>query len=525
MRKILLSCFVVATLCGNAAFSLQRYVTSTGNDTGNNCSVITNPCLTLQHAIDESVDFDTISISAGFYPVTGLVTVNKTLSILGEQAGIDARSRSGSETIISNSQGMAVSANNVVLDGLVIQDSSNGAYTGFGVWLNPNVDGTIIINNIFQNNIAGLGLANAGASPAIIQQNVFIDNNLAGGASGSGIYTDQYVGGAVANVVISENLFENNQNAAIGLSNTDTSNPSASIVISNNEITNCGRGIYLFSTIDSAIIDNNITNLTVPSDGGLSTAIGIYGGVSNLEILRNNLQNGAQYGVRFNDFIGASPNRGITVHQNNLVGFAGAALHAEEAPLDVDGYATCNWWGDATGPYNDVLNPSGSGSSATGAVLYGDFSPWLSSPGPSGPCGNSPPTVNKTFSPNTVQIGKASTLKIVLGNPNNATANLTAPLIDNLPLGLFVSSFTNNTCGGTVIALPGSSSVILLHGSIPAEGFCKVIVKVKTWSVGNYVNTIPVGGLVTTKGNNVVGTTDTLTAVCNNCTMEEADQE
>lgn len=519
MRKLLLGSFVVAMLCGHASFALQRYVSSNGNDLKNNCSVLTNPCRTLQHAVDQSNNNDGINMTPGVYTVDGLVLINKSVTILGAQAGIDARTRGGPETVLSFSQGLAVSANNVVLDGLVIQDSRNENYSGFGVWLNPNVDGTVVINTIFQNNIVGLGLANAGVTQSVIQQNVFRNNNQPGPASGSGIYTDQFVGGRVANVLISDNLFDNNENAGIGISTTDTLNPNSNIEISNNTITNCGRGIYVYSTINSIVVDNQIINTTVPTDGGYSIAIGVYGGVSDLEIMRNNLQTGAGYGVRLYDFIGDSPNSNINVHQNNLMGFSTSALAVHETPQGTANFATCNWWGDASGPAHNALNPSGTGDKIEGGVVLDNFNPWLVAPGPNGPCGISPPTITTTFSPNTIQIGKTSNLRIVLGNPNTDSANMTAPLVDNLPPGLFVSSFTSNSCGGSVIALPGSSSIILLNGSIPAEGFCRVMVKVKTWTIGTYINTISVDGLMTDKGSNVSPTSDTLKAICANCTV------
>ena len=39
--------------------------------------------------------------------------------------------------------------------------------------------------------------------------------------------------------------------------------------------------------------------------------------------------------------------------------------------------ADSNWWGDATGPYHPIANPSGLGDSVSD---YVDFDPWLSWP-------------------------------------------------------------------------------------------------------------------------------------------------
>ena len=61
----------------------------------------------------------------------------------------------------------------------------------------PATSGAHVINNIIQNNIAGIGLANNPAgNQALIQCNLFRNNTQPGAASGHGIYSDQFVAGA-----------------------------------------------------------------------------------------------------------------------------------------------------------------------------------------------------------------------------------------------------------------------------------------------------------------------------------------
>ena len=158
-------------------------------------------------------------------------------------------------------------------------------------------------------------LANAGEVPAIIEYNLFQNNDEPGPSSGIGIYTDQHIGGVVSNVLIDANLFHNNSNAGIALNNTDTANPNSEIFISHNQIINVGRGIYLVGTINSLISNNAITNMSSPADGGESAALGIYGGVRRLMITRNSLESGVQYGVVFNDTINTE-NYNIEIHNN-----------------------------------------------------------------------------------------------------------------------------------------------------------------------------------------------------------------
>ena len=59
------------------------------------------------------------------------------------------------------------------------------------------------------------------------------------------------------------------------------------------------------------------------------------------------------------------------VHFNNIVGNSGGGV-VNDGIETLD--ATHNWWGDASGPYHESLNPGGSGEEVSDNV---DFEPWL----------------------------------------------------------------------------------------------------------------------------------------------------
>jgi len=115
------------------------------------------------------------------------------------------------------------------------------------------------------------------------------------------------------------------------------------------------------------------------------------------------------------------------------------------------------------------------------------------------------------FSPSTIGVGGVSTLTITFTNTNSAAATLTAPFTDNLPGGLVIAGTPNltTTCGGVPTAIPGGSAVTLPTGTIPGgsvaiPGFCTLTVNVTAPIAGNFLNTVPVGALQTTGGNNTV---------------------
>jgi len=111
-----------------------------------------------------------------------------------------------------------------------------------------------------------------------------------------------------------------------------------------------------------------------------------------------------------------------------------------------------------------------------------------------------PAEINKQFTPIVISSGGVSVLRITIFNPN--TFPLTnASFVDNLlrvQPGLFISTPAGvvNTCGGSVTAPTGGTTITLVGGGVPAQtgstpGECFIEINISSTTPGNLINTIP----------------------------------
>ena len=337
----------------------------------------------IQAAVNAAPANGVVKVTAGTYDE--LVTINKPLTLLGSQSGVDARSpvRGRNETVVdglfyspgNRSSAFDVTANDVTLDGFTVQDQTNGNNFGAGIVLAPSIAGTHVLDNIVQNNVVGLYLSNNSATdPAVIRHNVFANNNNPGNNNGRGIYTDGGVsGGLLTNVLINANTFvgnvgdgtSGNPESAVGLE-AQTAGKQFNITITNNIMTGNGKGLLVHDASGVTFAGNLITG----SKDTTSAAVRIEGDVSNMTITGNTVLGGSGAAIRITDrFVGPSSN--ISVSYNNFAGNTTGGVI-----VDAGGYvgtlnAQLNYWGSATGP-------SAAGTSRGQLVSTGvDFSNYL----------------------------------------------------------------------------------------------------------------------------------------------------
>jgi hypothetical protein len=390
LKKLaVISALAVALVLGLMVFSSNKVFASStltvGNATSGSCI---HTFTTIQSAVTAASPGDTIQVCPGTY--NELVVVDKTLTILGAQAGVDARTRSvplTSESVVSNGDGdFQIEADKVVIDGFTIQGVTNdpnvvGHGLVAGIWMNPGEfapdhGGAKIRNNIIQNNIIGIELDNDGTFQAKVERNLIQNNNASGPDGGTGIDTNF----RLINAVIDSNKIAGNINSGI---NNIFASGSTTLTVSNNEFAANRRAIGWGSVSTSSITNNNIHN----SNDAATADIRIFGGVSGLSITCNNLANGAGRAIRINDAgFGGGPNSSITINNNNISGYP---IGLEE---NLGGYtggfnsldATNDWWGSSTGP-TIASNPGGTGEpiiDEDGVVKYSPFLTTFSSCAP-----------------------------------------------------------------------------------------------------------------------------------------------
>ncbi|WP_024538412.1 IPTL-CTERM sorting domain-containing protein [Comamonas badia] len=110
------------------------------------------------------------------------------------------------------------------------------------------------------------------------------------------------------------------------------------------------------------------------------------------------------------------------------------------------------------------------------------------------------PSVNKAFSPATIDVNGVSRLTLTLGNPNTSALTLASVFTDTLPVNVVVAAAPNigGTCtSGSVTAAAGGTTVAYASGAtIPAAG-CTIQVDVTSATAGSYTNNIPAEALAT----------------------------
>jgi hypothetical protein len=313
---------------------------------------------TINAAVTAATPGETILVCPGTYNEN--VIINKSLTLLGAKAGIDARTRGGSltgETVInSNFAGgtIQVQANNVTIDGVAI---TNAVY---GIIASPPAvtpASNVVVQNVYIASASQDGVILYNATSGTVRQNLIkntVNTGISGGSSDS-----------MPHVVLTATIEDNEiVNARYGISGYQTGS-----TIRRNYV-------HSFTGSPGAGIGGQFTNTTIQGNtvSGYTNGAGIgfaaYPGrplSSNVSVTGNRLTGNAA-GVYVDST--QTTLTGIVVNSNNITGNTTAgAFNLSTATLNAEN----NWWGCAAGPGNPGCD------TVVGNV---DFTPWLTAPVP-----------------------------------------------------------------------------------------------------------------------------------------------
>lgn len=331
------------------------YVSTAGNDASGS-GTAGNPWRTIQYAIGQVSANDTIIVAAGSYKEN--VVIDKSLTLKGAQAGVDARTRSGAETIIEPSEeeaGISIITTDgrvIVIDGLTVQNGAHGIINSDYVEAGLGVKADITVKNVRVLNPGEFGISLTFAVKTTVEY-CYVENAeiaINAGAvlpapptvaslKNNEVVNSQFgITGYLKDSLIEGNLIRDFSNGGVGISaqflNTE---------IKNNTVTGYVKGTAM--TFEKSHHDRPISeNVTVKANSFTGNQRGIYVWPDQTEL------------------------KGITVNFNNIADNSLSGVRNEGGEtLD----ATRNWWGDASGPSGEG---PGQGDAVTGDV---DFEPWL----------------------------------------------------------------------------------------------------------------------------------------------------
>jgi len=187
--------------------AVLRFVSTTGEDTGNSCTNGSSPCRTIQKAVDQWEDGDILLVAQGYYKEniskSWSYTVNRTFyfnMLGGWSAGFSSISADPSKTVIDGSAADTVlnigsSSQNIDITIKYFTFKNGDAINGGGVKVD-NVGAQMkvtLINNIITGNNAQSGAGFYARTPSgkteITLTNNMITDNTAN-SQGGGIYAE-----------------------------------------------------------------------------------------------------------------------------------------------------------------------------------------------------------------------------------------------------------------------------------------------------------------------------------------------
>lgn len=222
---------------------------------------------TIQSAINAASSGDTILVGAGTY--TEEITIDTPLSILGEQAGVDARGRDvNAESVIEGNIILRSGADTTLIDGLFLQEGASVGGEFAAIYLASGASAVTIQNTLFtrSGDVDGdayrgiLTTFNGGNTDLLVSKNSFsgwaTGVYLNPGATDADISDNDFDGNFVGmsvdgpdNTTLTGNFFDNNLFEALGIG-PGADSPSLSLSGNNFSDNETQIGVYTDITLD-----------------------------------------------------------------------------------------------------------------------------------------------------------------------------------------------------------------------------------------------------------------------------------
>jgi len=326
----------------------------------------------IQDGINAVAEDGTVNVANGNYNATSspFVRITKPLTLIGESRDGVILDGSGTSTI-GWAKGIHVTANDVTIKNLTVQNFGAPSYWGYGVLFRDYAhdtpsegyiyySGGVVENVKSQNNCYPMY--------ALVNQNLTIRDCLIQNNLGDGMF----IARESDNVTITGNTVINSGDHGIWVGKCWMGlGPSDNTTITNNYVDGAREGGITFCASDGATISGNtITNVAGEIYG--IGALSLKDGPSNVEAYNNTIYNndgswGEYNGTGHGVGIDGTPSN-INLHHNNIYGNTGYGVYNYSSVLVT---AENNWWGHASGPSG--VGP-GTGDAVSDNVL---FDPWV----------------------------------------------------------------------------------------------------------------------------------------------------